>query len=169
MELKETIFKRRSIRKYQDKNVSDQLIDELLKAAMAAPSARNAKPWAFYVIKNGEILSDIKQVITSANYNAKLGILVAGDMHKALPEPSRDYWIEDCSAATENLLLRATSLGLGSVWCGVYPSIPRVDAILKILLLPDNIVPFAFVNIGYPAEEKEERTQYDANCVHVVE
>lgn len=168
MELKETIFKRRSIRKYQDKIVSDQLIKELLKAAMAAPSARNAKPWLFYVIKNDGILSSIKQVITSANYNAQLGIVVAGDMHKALPEPSRDYWIEDCSAAVENLLLRATSLGLGSVWCGIYPSTQRVDAIRKILQLADDIIPFAFVNIGYPAEEKEERTQYDANCVHII-
>ena len=169
MEAKECIFKRRSIRSYKPIFVSDEQIDDLLKAAMAAPSAKNAKPWSFYVIRNIDVLSKIKESIASTNYDARLAIVVAGDMSKALKDEARDYWIEDCAAATENILLSATYLGLGAVWCGLYPVKKRVDFLREILHLDHSIIPFAFINIGYPNENKEKRTQYDESCVHIVQ
>lgn len=159
----QTIFARRSIRKYTEEPVSEEAIEILLKAAMAAPSASNRMPWQFVVVTERETLDALAEAHRHGKmlFEAPLCIAVCGD----LTEMER-FWVQDCSAATENLLLAATALGLGSVWLGVYPRDERVEAVRQILALPDFITPLSLVSIGHPAEEKEPRTQYDEARVH---
>ena len=162
-ELIEVIFARRSIRKYTDKPVSDNNIRTMLEAAMAAPSASNLKPWHFIVVTNKQTLNNLAKIHPYGKMlvDASLCIVVCGDETTSLK-----YWVQDCSAATENLLLGATSLGLGAVWLGVHPREERVNPIRKLLGIPENVVPLNLISIGYPAEEKEPRTQYDEARVH---
>ena len=162
-EFTQTIFARRSIRKYTDKPVSEEAIETLLKAAMAAPSASNRKPWQFIVVTKRETLDSLAEAHRHGKmlFQAPLCIAVCGD----LTEMER-YWVQDCSAATENMLLAATALGLGAVWLGVYPRDERIEAVRPILALPDHITPLNLVSIGHPAEEKRSRTQYDETRVH---
>jgi nitroreductase len=159
----QTIFARRSIRKYTGEPVSEEAIETLLKAAMAAPSASNRKPWQFIVVTKRETLDALAKAHRHGKmlFEAPLCIAVCGD----LTEMER-FWVQDCSAATENLLLAATALGLGAVWLGVYPRDERVAAVRRILGLPDRITPLSLTSIGHPAEEKEPRTQYNEARVH---
>lgn len=159
----ETIFARRSIRKYTQEPVEQKKIEMLLKAAMAAPSASNRKPWQFVVVTQRGTLDALAEAHPYGKmlFEAPLCISVCGD----LTEMER-YWVQDCSAATENLLLAATGLGLGAVWLGAYPRDQRVAAVRATLALPDHITPLNLISIGYPAEEKEPRTQYDESRVH---
>jgi len=161
--LVDTIFARRSIRKYTSEPVSEENIQTLLEAAMAAPSASNRKPWQFVVVTERGTLDALAEAHPHGKmlFEAPLGIAVCGD----LTEMER-YWVQDCSAATENLLLAVTALGLGAVWLGVYPRDERVSAVRRILDLPDHITPLNVVSIGHPAEEKQPRTQFDGNRVH---
>ena len=169
MELKEALLKRRSVRKFTEENVSDEQINELLHAAMSGPSACNKTPWEFYVVRNTEKLSDVKKSSLFARFNSSLVIVVAGNTARALPEPITDYWIQDCSAAIENILLRATDLGLGTVWCGAYPH-KRVEGNLQAALeMPAEHIPLGIIHIGYPAETPEPRDQYDPARVHFVD
>lgn len=162
-DLVQTIFARRSIRRYTSKPVSEANVETLLKAAMAAPSASNRKPWQFIVVTERETLDALAESHPHGKMlsDAPLAISVCGD----LTEMER-YWVQDCSAATENLLLAATALGLGAVWLGVYPRDERVAAVRRILAIPDDIIPLNLVSIGHPAETKQPRTQYDATRVH---
>jgi nitroreductase len=158
-----TIFARRSIRKYTDEPVGEEDVKTLLETAMAAPSASNRKPWQFVVVTERQTLDALAEAHPHGKmlFEATLCISVCGD----LTEVER-YWVQDCSAATENLLLAATALGLGAVWLGVYPKEDRVAAVRGVLDLPETITPLNLVSIGYPAEEKEARTQYDEARVH---
>ena len=162
-EFTQTILARRSIRKYTDEPVSEEAIETLLKAAMAAPSASNRKPWQFIVVTKRETLDSLAEAHRHGKmlFQAPLCIAVCGD----LTEMER-YWVQDCSAATENMLLADTALGLGAVWLGVYPRDERIEAVRPILALPDHITPLNLVSIGHPAEEKPSRTQYDETRVH---
>ena len=121
MELKEVLLKRRSVRKFTEEAVSEEHIQELLHAAMSGPSACNKKPWEFYVISNPETLKELQSASKFTKMKAPLAIVVCGNLSRALPMQLADYWIQDCSAATENILLRVTDLGLGAVWCGIHP------------------------------------------------
>ena len=138
----------------------------MLEAAMAAPSACNKKPWEFYVIESSEKLGLVKTVSRFARYDAPLAIVVCGNKEKALSDKDNDFWIQDCSAAIENILLTAVSLGLGSVWCGLYPMENPVSKMRNVLEVGENIVPLGLIYIGYPDVVVEGRTQYDENCVH---
>ena len=169
MELKEALLKRRSVRKFTDEKVSDEQINELLHAAMSGPSACNKTPWEFYVVKNSDKLGAVKKASLFSRFNSSLVIVVAGNTSRALPAPITEFWIQDCSAAVENILLRATDLGLGSVWCGAYPQRRVEDNLHGVLGMPEDHVPFAIIHIGYPAETPEPRDQYDAERVHFVE
>ena len=162
-ELIKTIFARRSIRKYTAETVSEKDVRTILEAAMAAPSASNRKPWHFVVVTDRQILDNLARVHPYGKMllEAPLCIAVCGD--KTI---SARYWVQDCSAATENLLLAATALGLGAVWLGVHPRESRVGPIRKVLNIPETIVPLNLISIGHPAEEKEPRTQYDEMRVH---
>ncbi len=162
-ELIDTIYSRRSIRRYTEEPVSEEQIKTLLEAAMAAPSASNRKPWHFVVVTERETLDRLAEAHKYAKmlHGAPVCISVCGDQ-----SVSERFWVQDCSAATENLLLAATALGLGAVWCGVYPSHERVEAMSKILGIEAPVVPLNIIAIGHPAEEKEPRTQYDEGRVH---
>ncbi|MFX0167726.1 MAG: nitroreductase family protein [Candidatus Hodarchaeota archaeon] len=159
----QTILARRSIRQYTDEPVSEDDIMALLQAAMAAPSGSNLKPWHFVTITERTKLNALAEVKTAANMlkKASLCITVCGDENA-----SESYWVQDCSAATENILIAASALGLGAVWIGIYPLENRVNPVKEILELPDAIIPLCLIAIGHPAEEKEPRTQYDASRVH---
>ena len=168
MEVKDALLKRRSIRKYLGKEVSDEMIEELLHAAMSGPSACNRRPWIFYVIKDQDKLNELRKASRFSNMNAPLAIVVVGDLSRSLPLQLKDFWIQDCSAATENILLRATDLGLGSLWCGIYPQKRPVERVKKILGITNSDIPLNIIYIGYGDEEKESRDQYEKNRVKVI-
>lgn len=160
------ILQRRSIRKYLDQPVEEEKIEQLLKAAMAAPSAMNRQPWEFVVIRDQEILEKIHKTLTFGKMQAPLAIVVCGNLSGISKKLTNGFWVQDCSAATQNILLAATGLGLGSVWCGVHPIYTYEKSISTFLGLPEGIKPLNVIFIGYPAEEKEARTQYNPDCVH---
>lgn len=161
----ELICTRRSIRKYTGKQVSENDINELLKAAMYAPSARNQRPWHFIVLRQSETLKAITQIhpFSSMLNEASVAIVVCADL---LLEQSEGYWVQDCAAATQNILLASHSLGLGSVWLGVHPRAERSDGIAKLFQLPENIKPFSIVAIGYPNEEKPQPERVIPERIH---
>jgi nitroreductase len=162
----EHILARRSVRRFEERTLGPDEITQLLQAAMAAPSASNRRPWEFVVLTDEERLRQLRQRLPFGRYRAPVAIIVCGNLRRAYPWPARDFWIEDCSAATENILLCATGLGLGSVWIGVYPLKPLVGAISRLLGLPKHIVPLGVVYVGYPAETPAPRSQYDESRVH---
>lgn len=168
MELKEVLLKRRSVRKFTDEPVSEEMIDELMHAAMSGPSACNKKPWEFYVVTNPEKMEELKGASKFTKFNAKLAIVVCGNLLHALPLKMANYWIQDCSAATENILLRVTDLGLGAVWCGVHPQKGAEERVRKMLDIPKTQIPLNVIFIGHPAEEPEARDQYDEARVHYI-
>lgn len=168
MNVKEAIYKRRSVRKYKQQEVSDEVITKLLECAMAAPSALNKQPWEFYVIKNKKVQERIKTSVPHYNFNSPLLIVVAANLDRSIMHKDNDFWIQDCSAAIENILLEAVELELGTCWCGVYPVKERVDLITQVLNLPENIIPLGLLHIGYPDVEYEARTQFDINKIHYV-
>ncbi|MBN1766034.1 MAG: nitroreductase family protein, partial [Sedimentisphaerales bacterium] len=134
MDALEAIFKRRSIRRFTDQPISDEIVEQLLRAAMAAPSAHNEQPWHFVTINDRTILEKITEVHPYAQMlkEAPLAICVCGD--KSLEnDPGVDYWVQDCSAATENILIAATALGLGSCWLGILLRPERMEALTQLL------------------------------------
>lgn len=169
MEVKEALLKRRSVRKFTEEAVSDADINELLHAAMSGPSACNKKPWEFYVVSNKNTLKELQSASKFTKMQAPLAIIVCGDLSRALPLKMADYWIQDCSAATENILLRVTDLGLGAVWCGIHPQKLAEKKVSEILGLSKKEIPLNIILIGHPAEEPEARDQYDEKQVHFLQ
>lgn len=163
----DAIYKRRSIRKYAEKIVEKEKLETLLKAAMAAPSACNNQPWEFVVVTEKSKLGELKDNLPYGHYNTPAAIVVCGNMNLALPQNGgRDFWIEDCSAAVENILIEAVELELGTVWIGVYPVMERCSDVSKVLNIPSNVIPLGVIYVGYPDEEREPRTQYNASKVY---
>lgn len=162
----ETIIKRRSIRKFTDQPVEKKKLVMLLEAAMAAPTAMNAQPWEFVVITEKEVMDKFRSGLMFAKMNAPAAICVLGSTRLQKNKAGEKFWVQDCSAATENILLAATSLGLGSVWIGIHPVTLFVHQVKNILNLPESVNPLNLIYIGYPAEEKEPRTQYEEARVH---
>lgn len=164
----ENIMTRTSIRKFKvDKPIPKDTLETLLKAGMAAPTAVNSQPWAFVAITERSMLDTLQKV--SPNYRletATAAIVVCGDMSKALKGDAQAYWVQDCSAATENILLAAHGLGLGAVWCGVYPTADRVKAVSETLKLPENIVPLDVICLGYPDEDPMPKDKWEPTKVH---
>ncbi|MFW5982624.1 MAG: nitroreductase family protein [Candidatus Brocadiia bacterium] len=165
MDTMEAIYGRHSIRSFTDERVSDEEIDILLKAAMAAPSAGNQQPWHFVVIDDREVLDAIPKfhAYSAMLKQAPAAIAVCGDLSE---ERHEGFWVQDCSAAVENLLIAAHDRGLGAVWLGIHPAKERVEGMSELLETPENVVPFAVVALGYPAEEKAPCTYYDESRVH---
>lgn len=160
-----SILSRRSIRRYLSRPVAEEDIQELLQAAMAAPSAENEQPWHFVVIDDRQMLDSIPRIHPYSHMvrEAPAAILVCGETKQ---DPSKGFWVQDCSAATENILLAAHAKGLGSVWLGIYPLEDRVLAFKEKFNLPDIITPLALLPIGYPAEQKDPANRYAAARVH---
>jgi len=162
MDTYEAITSRRSIRQYTADPVPDEMIQELLTAAMSAPSGGNSRPWHFVVVTAREqlnALAVLKQVLE----RAPLAIVVCGDSELGRNKVS---WAINCSLASQNILLAAHARGLGAVWLGCYPDPDRVARVAEILGLPEHIVPLNMIAIGYPAEEKSTENRYDASRVH---
>lgn len=156
--------KRRSIRSYQDRPVETEKVEFLIKAAMSAPSACNTQPWEFVVVTDPRVLAEIREELPMARYNAPCAIVVCGNTQ--LCRHTKLMWVQDCSAATQNILLAATAIGLGSLWIGVYGVAPFVTKVEKVMGLPEHVKPLSIVYIGYPGEEKEPRTQYNVKRVY---
>ncbi|MFC1745276.1 nitroreductase family protein [Candidatus Riflebacteria bacterium] len=165
MQTIEAIKTRRSIRNYRDEKVSDAKIMELLEAAMYAPSAGNQQPWHFIVVTKKELLVEIAEVHPYGKMAAMapLAILVCCD--KDLDKHT-GFWVQDCSAATQNLLLAAHALELGAVWVGVYPREDRINSMQKIFNLPERIIPLNVVVIGYPAKGTQTAQRFKEERVH---
>ena len=163
----DNIATRASVRQFTDQPVPDAVMEEILRAGMAAPSAVNKQPWAFVVVTEPERIAALNEVHPYANLKtATAAVIVCGDMDKALEGRAREYWVQDCSAVTENILLAAHALGLGAVWCGVYPSPDRVAAVSEVLGLPGSIVPLNIVTMGYPASEVQPKDKWDPARIH---
>ena len=153
---------------FTNQSVNDEIINELLHAAMSGPSACNRRPWEFYVITNENVLGELKGASRFTKFDSELAIVVCGNLDNALPREMSQYWIQDCSAATENILLRVTDLGLGAVWCGIHPQPKALENVKQILKLSENLIALNIIFIGYPAEDIEARDQYDENKIHYI-
>lgn len=165
MEAMEAILSRRSIRRYTGEPVPEEVIRELLEAAMSAPSASNEQPWQFVIIDDRRILDEIPGFHPYAHMlkEASWAIAVCGDMNL---ETVRGFWVQDCSAATQNILIAANAKGLGAVWLGVYPHESRAKTVQKLLGLPEQVIPLCLISIGYPAEQKPPANRYSESRVH---
>ena len=162
----EAIFRRRSIRKYTDQGVEPEKLDLLLKAGMAAPSAMNCKPWEFIVVTEADKLAQFRKRLIFGDRNAPAAIVVCGNPGLSTNPAARLFWVQDCSAATENIMIAAVSLGLGTVWIGVHPVKNFVKTVRQILSIPRGVTPLCIIYVGYPLEEKPARTQYDEKRVY---
>ena len=165
MDIFTALHTRRSIRKYTDEPVSKEDAHTLLEAAMIAPSAGNAQPWQFIVVDDKALqksMPDINPYAAMAP-KAPLCIVVCGDTDA---EKYPGFWVQDCSAAVQNLLLAATGLGLGTVWTGIYPEASRVQGFRDLLQLPAHIIPLAMVVVGHHDGKPEKKSRFDAAKVH---
>ncbi len=164
MEAYEALVTRRSIRAYTAQTISDDLIQQLLEAAMSAPSASNRQPWHFVVVTERATLDALADLLPYGKMlkQAPLAIVVCGDLGLQ-PE---GYWIQDCSAATQNILLAAHALGLGAVWLGVYPREERVAQVRTRFNLPEHAIPLCVLSMGYPAEPSGRADRYQESRVH---
>lgn len=169
MDAMDAILSRRSIRKYTDQAVPEEMIKTLLAAAMSAPSAGDQRPWRFVVIDDRRILNEITTIhpYSAMLKEAPAAILVCYDKQLVQLEVVKKdpLWVQDCSAATENLLIAAQATGLGAVWLGVYPVKERVADMRKLLGIPEHITPFSLISLGFPAEEKPREDRYDDSKV----
>ena len=158
------ILQRKSVRAYTDRAVSHEQLDTLIRAAMAAPTGRDMRPWHFIVLEGRHQLSPLAEQLPYAKMlaEAQAAVVVCGDMSVTDKEgnPSRN-WTFDCSAATENLLLQAEAMGLGAVWTGVYPYDERIEAVKQALHLPDHLIPLNVIPIGYPKGDPQPKDKYD--------
>ena len=165
MEIQKAILTRRSIRKYTNEKISEDLITAILRAAMYAPSAMNQQPWHFIVVDDSALLKRLSQIHPYGEMlsDASFGILVCGDEKLQLTE---DYWPVDCSNATQNILLSTHGYGLGAVWLGVYPREERMKDMRNVFNLPGHVHPFALISLGYPAEKKSVASRFDQQRIH---
>jgi nitroreductase len=164
----ENIMTRTSIRAFTAQPVDSTVIEKILRAGMAAPTAVNKQPWAFVVVNDREVMDSLRAVHPYAQMlgTAQFAIVVCGDMSKALQGFAQAYWIQDASAATENILLAAHGLGLGAVWCGVYPNPDVYPKVKDVLGLPPHIMPLNIIPIGYPAENPEPKDKWKTENIH---
>jgi nitroreductase len=167
MEAMEAILTRRSTRRYMPDPLPEEAIRQVLEAGMAAPSAGDERPWHFVVITDKGLLAAIPGFHSFSRFvpKAALAILVCADPSLSKYPPA-DYWVQDCSAATQNILLAAHATGLGAVWLGVYPDKIRIDGFRALCRLPDSIVPFSLVSLGFPAVRKKREHRFDPARVH---
>lgn len=164
----ENIMTRSSVRSYSQEEVTDAQIDTMLRAAMAAPSAVNKQPWQFIVIREREMLDSLAAEFPNMSMlrKAPLAIITCGDMSLALKGEENTFWIQDVSAATENLLLAAHGMGLGAVWCGIYPVMERVGKMSEMLNIPKDIIPMAAVAIGHPDGAPNIKDKWKPEKIH---
>jgi nitroreductase len=162
------IHSRKSVRHYTGESVSKEDLTTLLKAGMAAPTAVNKQPWVFIAVTDDDTLSKLAEGLpyTKMIVKSRACIVVCGDMTKALSGAERDFWVQDCSAASENILLAAEAIGLGAVWSGMYPLQERVDYVRKVLGLPDTVIPLNVIAVGHPAGVEKAQNKFNQANIH---
>jgi len=165
MDILEAIFTRRSIRRFTGEPVGEDHLKLLMKAGFSAPSAHNFQPRNFVVVRDKNILEAIAEAHPYAKMlpQAGCGIIVCGDKKK---QGSTSFILEDCSASIENMLLAAHGIGLGAVWCALYPVKQVIKTVTKFLNLPSNIIPVGMVVVGHKNEEKAPADRYDESKIH---
>lgn len=163
------ILSRTSIRTFTDQPVSDDLKSAVLHAGMAAPSGVNKQPWEFILIDDKDVLNALADTLPYAKMTAKapMAIAVCGNSDRFLDGEDSTLWVQDLSAASENILLAAHSLGLGAVWTCLYPHKDRMDAAGNILKLSEGIIPFSLIPVGYPAKLHTPIDKWHAERVHI--
>lgn len=162
----ECIMSRKSVRQFENREVGNDTIEKILKAGMAAPTAINSQPWKFVVLKDKNLLKALADTMPNTRtQTATVAIVVCGDMTKALEGVAKEFWVQDCSAATENILLAAHSMGLGAVWTGFYPNMDKANYLNDLLGLEERYVPLCVIPIGYPAEEPEVKDKWNPENV----
>lgn len=164
----ENILTRASVRSFSDREVESATLDSLLHAAMAAPTAMDIRPWHFIVVNEREMLDTIGAMAGAwaPVGRSRAAVVVCGSTVGRNPGTDNGFWMQDCSAATENLLLAAHAMGLGAVWCGAYPHADRVVSLRTYFSLPDTIVPLNVVALGYPASDVVAKRKFNDNRIH---
>lgn len=159
------IFSRRSIRRFTGEPLAPGDLERLLRAAMNAPSACNEQPWEFVVLREQAVMQGVRgfQPYSAPLDTAACAVVVCGDTTR---QQYDGFWVQDCSAAAENLLLEAEHLGLGAVWMGLYPVQPWVEAMQALLALPETVVPLGVIAVGHPAARVEPADRYRPERVH---
>lgn len=162
------IMTRVSVRNFTGEKISDEQIETLLRAGMAAPSAINKQPWAFVVIKDEAILAKLGEALPYSRCSNKpaIAIIPCGDLSKAIPGEMAGFWINDVSAATENILLAAHAMGLGAVWTGLHPDMNRAKMVQEMLGMPEHIIPLCIVPVGIPAENPDVKDKFNTDNIH---
>ena len=165
MDAMDAILTRRSVRTYKDKKISDEIVDSLIEAGISAPSAGNQQPWHFIILDDRNLIDKIPDFHPYSNMlpNAQIAIIVCGDLDI---ETNKGFWIQDCSAATENILIAARAKGLGSCWLGLYPREDRVKGIRNMLKIPESIIPLSLISLGYPAIQQDKVNRYNSARIH---
>lgn len=162
------IMTRVSVRAFTGEKISQAQIDTLLRAAMAAPSAINKQPWAFIVVTEEDIIARLGEALpySRCSNHPAVAIIPCGDLSKAIPGEMGAFWINDVSAATQNLLLAAHAMGLGAVWTGLHPDMNRAQMVQDMLGLPEHIIPLCVVPVGVPAEQPAIKDKYLPQNIH---
>jgi nitroreductase len=160
-----TIFERKSVRNMELKPIEKSTLELLIRAGMAAPTAKNTQPWEFIAITDRKTLDALADGLPYAKmlHQAGAAIIVCADMNN---EGGRTHWTEDCAAATQNILLSAESLGLGAVWTAAYPDPARIETVRKCTLIPENIEPLCVVPIGFPIGNDKPKDKYKPEKIH---
>lgn len=164
----EVIHNRKSVRHFTDEPVTEEQLETIVKAGMAAPTARNLQPWAFVVVTDRGKLNDLADALPYAKmlFDAQAAIIVCGDMEKAATDVDSTYWVQDCSAATQNILLAVESMGLGAVWTAAFPYAERMNPVIEILNLPEHIRPLNVIPVGVPTGEDKPKDKWKPERLH---
>lgn len=164
----QNIMTRVSVREFTGEKISEAQLDTLLRAAMAAPSSINKQPWAFIVVTDEALIAQLGEALpySRCSNHPAVAIIPCGDLSKAIPGEMANFWINDVSAATENLLLAAHAMGLGAVWTGLHPDMTRAKMVQEMLGLPEHIIPLCVVPVGVPAEQPEVKDKYKPENIH---
>lgn len=162
------IMTRVSVREFTGEKISEAQVDTLLRAAMAAPSAINKQPWAFIVVTDKALIAKLGEALpySRCSNHPAVAFIPCGDLSKAIEGEMGAFWINDVSAATENLLLAAHAMGLGAVWTGLHPDMKRATMVQQMLGLPEHIIPLCVVPVGVPAEQPEIKDKYNPANIH---
>lgn len=163
------IFKRKSIMKFKNQLVEDEKIINLLKAGMQAPSAHNSQPWEFIVVSNPLAIEEVSKMSPYAApaKGANKLIITLTNMNRIYDKKTDDWFVQDMSACCENILLQAVDEGLGAVWLGFYPSLERVYRLKEYFKVPENIMPFSVIAIGYYDNKTPVKKRFDKSKIHI--
>ncbi len=169
MQAKQAILQRRSVRKFSKKQIEKEHLELLAEAGFSAPSACNKKPYKITIITNPELVSRLDSLSRFQKINSPCIIVVSGDLKKALPKAWAEYWIQDASAVTQNILIMAQSLGLSTCWTGLHPQKVLAENVRIALNLSENFIPLSLIHVGYGEENLPPHSGFDKEHVDFIE